>query len=255
MKVSWYFSIAPLLWAMPQLQSATITATYANRFTDNLVNISFNAGASSETVRISMFVMDRTGGTYAGSPAAGTSFNAWCVEYQENITFGGSATYNFGTLEAADTAVGGIGTYRANLIRELFGRFNPNLGMTPQAAVYNGTLYSGNTIAGALQLAIWKIEGDSSTVLGQFSFSSGNVRVLSADDAQVVALATLFVNSLTGNGPQLTNLYSLTRTGGQDILIQVPDTAVPEPGTAGLSILGGIAGFAMWRRRQGPRLG
>jgi hypothetical protein len=96
-------------------------------------------------------------------------------------------------------------------------------------------------------LAIWKIELDSSN---HWAFNQGNMRLNSADDANVVALASSMLSSLTGNGPQLRNLFALTRIGGQDILIQIPSNGIPERGTMGMMALGGLAVLAIGRKRR-----
>ncbi len=225
---------APLvLVSAGALSGATITATYTDRFTDGFATVTTNGGTSTEQTRISTFINTRVGGTYVGPPFFSTIFNSYCVELQESTSLGTTATFDVVALEMANTSMGGIGGVKADLIRELIGRYSPDLSVLPTAAVIGGVLRSGNTIAGALQLAIWEIETDAGS---GFSMTGGNFRLISADDANVSATAMAMLSSLNGSGPKANDLYALTRAGGQDILIQAIHN--PEPGTIGLMFAG-----------------
>ncbi|MBI4903143.1 MAG: PEP-CTERM sorting domain-containing protein [Acidobacteria bacterium] len=233
------------LFSLSSLHGATITAQYITRFTDGFVTVSPNGGASTEQTRISTFINQRVGGTYVGPPDFPTIFNSYCIELQESTSLGTTATFDVVALEMANTFVGGIGGVKADLIRELLGRYSPNLNVLPGAAVVGGVLRSGSTIAGALQLAIWEIESDAG---GTFDLAGGSFRLISADDPVVGATAMAMLSSLNGSGPIVHDLYALTRVGGQDLLIQ---SSNPEPGTMGLMLTG--IGVIFWVRRKQRR--
>jgi len=150
-------------------------------------------------------------------------------------------TYTVLPLSQAATNIGGIGTTKANQVRELFGRFNSNFA-NPLTAMQ----------AGAFQIAIWEIVRE--TPGNPLDLSSGNVFFNSGSDniPGMLALASSYVGAIDGTGPMARNLrvlsngvFGLQGSGTQDLIIQ----AVPEPASWTMMILGfGLVG-AIARRR------
>jgi hypothetical protein len=167
-----------------------------------------------------------------------------------SIGVGHSATYTdftIGSLAGTD----GVTAPEAVLIRELFGRYSPLLSADPTGPYTGGTF---RTAAAALQLALWEINLDATTTtLGNWSLSSGNMRVYSTitesgANKSVNQVALEMLNSLTGSGPMASGLQGLRTSATQDLLIQ----AVPEPSTylAGALLLLPFAGATIRRFRK-----
>jgi hypothetical protein len=207
------------------LQAATIIALFngeqnpqnIQRF---IVDDPTNPGWISTTTGI--FTFTRSGGTFTG--ALNGTFSAFCIEPREFVSAGTTYTYDFNALEQGTTNIGGMGTVKANELRELFGRYYPVLG----AAL---TSDQGS----AMQIAVWEIVRETSATL---NIHNGNVTFQNpanpAVDTTAMILAQTYLSSLDGTGPKLNNIYALTSgslgvPGNQDLVVQV--IASPEPAT------------------------
>jgi len=189
-------------------------------------------------------------------------FFSYCLEPDQPIGVGHGTSFQYpftiGALAGSDgisgTSLGAFaGASEANLIEELFGRYNPLLSADPTGP-YSGGTY--RTAAMALQLAIWKINLDAGTeTLGGWDFGSGLVRVNSAlvnyestgsPSAKFDAVALAMLNSLTGTGPKAYGLEGLRNPTYQDLIIQ----SIPEPVTmAGLMLgIGSVVTYVRKRR-------
>ncbi len=149
-----------------------------------------------------------------------------CIETTENVSNGDPYTYQVVNLGQAPTAQApGMGSAKANLLRELFGRFY-YAGMTGEDAV-------------KMQAATWEIVNDAGLDL-----SSGDFRVAVGQDlsASMQSSAQSMLDALDGTGPTL-SLRAMVGGGIQDQLI-----IVPTPGSVALLGLGGLAAI---RRRRG----
>lgn len=158
-------------------------------------------------------------GTF-GYLGPGDQFFSFCAEPREFVTVGNTYTYTVAPLSAAATNIGGIGVAKANRLRELYGRWLPDMSAPLTRAQ-----------AGALQIATWEIAREDTGTLdvygGDIYFWPGP----SENPAGVVALGQTYVTAVDGTGPRLNNLYALVGVGVQDMVI-IQDT--PEPGTLGL---------------------
>lgn len=162
----------------------------------------------------------------------------YCLETAERLNKG---TGMVEPLKFGNDSAGGLGAERASEIAQIFGRYQADL--TKQLDKVHGT---------AIALAIWEIADEK--VGGPLDLLSGNFRVkdtASADEA--IDLAQTYLDSLTENGPVLTNLHAITIPKYQDIIIHNGgiNIVVPEPGMVGLLGLGAFGLVAARRRARG----
>jgi len=222
------------LAATGTMQGSTITAHFDQVFTPELIDRTVNNGANWYTTDTGLFQFTRTGGTFPGFQVS--TFFAFCIEPREFVSPGSTYTYNWSALEQGTTNIGGMGTAKANLLRELFGRYFPD---------FNAAL--DNVHGSALQIATWEIVRETSGTLDVYN---GTTRYRNPQDAAALALAQTYVQSLNGQGPKLNNVLALTLVGAQDLIIQdkvLADIPTPEPG--GMALMGlGLIGLAFIRR-------
>jgi hypothetical protein len=177
----------------------------------------------------------------------GNNFVAFCIEPLESIPIGSAVDYKVVPLSLAASGLGGIGTVKADYIRELFGRNAPNGGfavMTPR-------------LSAIFQVAIWEILSEQPGTA--FNLTTGNMRIglRGVDglfDRSDLLTANTWLSRLDGTGPKAKGLVALqngTRgvqsSGTQDLLAFA---AVPEPSNWAMLIAGfGMTGGAMRRRK------
>lgn len=202
-------------------------------------------------------VGNNPGGAFVGSVVSGASgtwnnsFESFCLEYNENISFG--TNYRVGGVSKHTVnAAGAYGTYSGSepghtstkdpisaSTAWLFTQFYTTH-LSNSAVWGSGSQVNKNT---ALQQAIWSLEGESFGSMSSLAINYKNK-----------AIAAVSSSSWSGIGNvRVLNLYSKDNQGNytrhaQDQLYMV--SAVPEPETyammlAGLALVGGIA-----RRRR-----
>ena len=226
------------------LQAATVIALFNGEMTSENIqryvgNDPTNPSGWVDT-STGEFKFTRTGGTQVGDPS--NVFYAFCIEPREFVSAGTTYTYDFSYLEQGTTNIGGMGTAKANLIRELLGRYYPDFSVSLDAKH-----------ASALQIALWEIVRETS---GTLDVSTGNVQYRNPDDADALTLAQTYLTSLNGQGPKLTNLYALTAIGAQDVVVQVNgqfEIPAPEPVTSVMMGAALIGLGLMLRRRRAVR--
>jgi hypothetical protein len=218
-----------LLFASITMHAATVIVAFNGEQFPETIQRDVGDGAGFVSTTTGIFTFTRTGGTWAGPPAG--TFYAFCIEPREFVSAGTTYTYTFDVLEHGATNIGGMGTAKANLIRELFGRYYPVLG-GPIDGLH----------ASAMQIAIWEIVRENS---GTLNVSSGNTVFRNAQDPATMVLAQNYLSSLDGTGPRATDLYALTAIGVQDVIVR----ATPEPVTF-VSTGAALIGVALIRRRR-----
>ncbi|MFN7806366.1 MAG: PEP-CTERM sorting domain-containing protein [Planctomycetaceae bacterium] len=196
----------------------------------------------------SQFAVQRTGGTYSGQLFGNKPdrFAAFCLEPLQQVAFT-EKTYELGELTSAGTDLpGGMGTQRAGMIQELFGRFYPD---------FRDSISQNQ--AAALQIATWEILREkvtSNCVVQPLSYSDldlsdGDIFFNFAPGG-VIELAQSYLDALDGSGPKAAGLAALTLAespgqDSQDLLVQI----IPEPGTV-LLFSAGLIGLGLTRRNR-----
>jgi hypothetical protein len=176
-----------------------------------------------------VFSFTRTGGTHPGDPLG--TFDAFCIEPREFVSPGSTYTYNVGDLSLGATNIGGMGAAKADLLRELYGRFHPWFG-SPLDLV----------TAGALQIATWEIVREDS---GTLHTSTGTTRFRNPSSQAALDLAQTYLSAIDGTGPRLQNVLAGYWVGDQDIVFQTPEPV-------GLAAIGlGFLALAWRLRRKG----
>jgi hypothetical protein len=218
--------ITSLLGTAGAASAATIAMNYTG--VGNIVStvsVSTNSGASYFSTlagRLSFKVVSST----QANVKAGDKLYSYCSEIWQNLI--PNTSYTVGVLAKGSTHQAGMGEAKANLVRQLYARFQPDI----QAAV-------SVEMATAMQVALWEAISETSTSL---NLGSGLIRA--SGSASTMTLAQSFLDSLSVDGPRLNTVYSLTNAKGQDYMLQ---TAVPEPSLFGLFGLG-LCALAARRR-------
>lgn len=202
----------------------TIEATFNGVSPGSNGTYSLDGGANwTASGAAGQFNWTRTGGTYAGAQGA---FMAFCTELTEHVGAGNGYSYEVKPLELAPDSLGGMGAAKAELIRELFGRF--------YSPAFGAVLSSDR--ATAMQLSIWEIVYENHAGL---DLNSGAAQFTN-DNAAAFTLAQSYLAALDGSGPRDNSLMTMSAAGIQDQII-------PTPGSLALMGLGVLA--AARRRR------
>lgn len=224
-------------------KAGTIQATVVNVISYGTVEMSLDSGGSWATDYAANIAMKRTGGTSEIEllPDA-VNFVTFCIEPRESISLGQNYTWEVEPLSKGTTSLGGMGTVKAELVRELIGR---------EYSTWGSTI--SNLQAAALQVAIWEIVEENS---GTLNVLNGNIRFRKGSIAGMLDLAQTMLNSLDGTGPKPRYLYALTNPTQQDIFGMaiphgVPDmeAQTPEPATFGM-FGAGLLLLGVFRRQQ-----
>ena len=245
-----------LLAAPPVAATVTVNAT-ADSF-DSTRTVSWVAvrPAPTGTITQSGVLAARinatsNSGSYSYALLGGTApggFAAFCIEPMEFVSVGTPVDYKVVQLSRAASGLGGIGTTKANQIRELIGRNMPIGGLAAMTALTNS----------ALQLAIWEIVMEAPgnrLAIGDRALDRGNYYVRNGvGAASAITLATSMLNAIDGTGPLAKGLvvlqngtFGVQGGGSQDMLAFA---GVPEPSSWALLIAGfGLTGAALRRRR------
>lgn len=217
-------AVGALLTVGNSASADIITARFDEVSPRRTVSISGNAGASFMNTSAGSFNWTRTGGDYDGAGADG-AFVTYCIELAQHISYGSSYSYETRPADLSPIPGGGMGSTRANLLAELFGRY------------YNAD-FVANDEAAAFQVAVWELSHDDGANL-----LSGTIRVV--NNGAWFATAQGWLDSLDGTGPRL-NLLAMTHATAQDQIFVVPNGS-----TAALMGLAAAFGYSGRRRRPG----
>lgn len=228
-RTAFLFGLA-LAATMP-VESATLIARFNGVINPMSIQRDVGDGGGWITTSVGLFGFTRLGGTFPGEPTG--NFVGFCIEPREFVTPGVTYTYDVEDLRYGATNIGGMGPARADLLRELYARYFPQLIASIPA----------NT-ARALQIATWEIVRETSGVL---DVTSGTTRFQNPGDPAALTLAQTMLSSLTSAGPRLDDVYALNLIGAQDLVFQ----GTPEPGTLLLTGAALLVGRLGLRRRAG----
>ncbi len=209
-----------------------------------LSQVSFSTTAGNFTENTARIYGTRTGGDDTILPHPNFSFDSYCVELGENISFG-NYTHDVYNLLGSQTDSGApfgavhFDATRTDNLRKLWGNFSVN------------SLQD----AAAFQLAQWEISFDSDLTLAQGAGGTyGNAGFMWADLNQggVYTQAESMLSAIRGGtATRMANLVLLSRAGVQDQIVRLdtpggPPGTVPEPFTMSL----GLASAGMFIRRR-----
>ena len=225
----WSIGLAALL-VTATAEAATVDVTLNSVTPSQTFKYSTDGGSSFKSTTAGVFNWLRTGGTHPGDPQG--AFRSFCIELTQSLSLGGSYTYDVVDVEDApnDGFVGGMGTAKADLLRELWGRHFSPLFTSVQAA--------------AFQISVWEVVYDGGVDLGAGDFQAKNL-----GEAQVT-LSQGWLNSLDGTGTMAV-LGAMTHPSRQDHLYELstPTVEIPAP-AATLAGLTGIGLIGASRRRR-----
>lgn len=222
--------------------AGTIQATVVNLISYGQVDVSLDSGATWARDYAGNIMMKRTGGTSAIELLPDpVNFVTFCIEPREGISLGQSYTWEVEPLSQGTTSIGGMGSAKAELVRELIGR---------EYSTWGSAL--SNLRAAAMQIAIWEIVEENS---GSLNVQNGNMRFRNGSIATMLDVAQSMLDALDGTGPKPRYLYALTNPTQQDIFGMaipngVPDMETPEPATFAMFGVGLLLLGAFRRRKQ-----
>ncbi len=195
-----------------------------------------------------------TGGTYytgiyswtnVGGDAVGNLVPHWgfCIELTQGARDGFVDVIPLEEAPLPPAYGTPMGITKANYIRELWNsHFDPNWTTGP-------TDKTEREMAEAFSAAVWEIIYEAlpaSPLSWDVSTGSG----FYATSIEHAATANDWLHSLTGSGPFAENLCAISPTdaqSGQDYLVQLMTTPVPEPATVALL---GLGALSLLRRKQ-----
>ena len=212
------------------VNSATIELRFDGVQNQSAIQRTVDNGANWVTTEAGLFHFTRTGGTFIPTV---TEIYTFCTEPLQYITAGNTYVYNVDVLENAPTNISGMGSAKANLLRELYGKYYPV-----------STSAIAATLGRALQIATWEIVREENST---YDVLSGTTRFRNSEDAQALIDAQTYLNDIVNNNYALrTDILSALNTQAQDPWIP---TSTPEPGT--LLLMGlGLIGLAGLRRKE-----
>jgi hypothetical protein len=173
-------------------------------------------------------------------------FYTACIEILQNIGWGGQYTYTVTDLSAAPLpgALNGVGTGMGTTAKDA---------LTMLWQQHYASVGTDQTLAGALQLATWKLVYDQGSIL---DLTLGRV-VATQNFGSELTTAQNWLDNLSGNGSL--SMVALTSPTNQDQAFAALPSAtnqsvlpspVPEPSTIVVWCLLGVLGFShsRWRR-------
>jgi hypothetical protein len=214
--------------------AATITQTYGNTVTLGANNSNYRVGSGGEFNWIpNGGNPDGFGAGYAPSTLLGSGFESFCIQVGEHIGFGGTYEYAISSHALGPTGTDEISKGTAWLYSQF---------ATGTLAGYNYTPGAGRaTSAGALQNAIWYLEGEIANPGANIFLTAAYGAFINEAGAKLDASGAYGVYALN-LGPVGTK----SDWSNQDQLIY---RGVPDGGMTVVLLGLGLLGLAIARRR------
>jgi hypothetical protein len=253
MKTSLFALSATLALAASAVSGSVVTAQFNGVSPGRQVSVDLDDPSSDGTYNSGRMNWTQQGPV---NPILEPTFTAFCIELTQNVANGDTISYQTAPLETApqpNNSVVPMGALKANLIRELFGRYFPDVfGDSSTMIMPIGGSFSASERNAAFQIAIWEIIYETDTSPNSpfgldLDITEDNARFNEDDDGfssisgDTETLAQAFLDGLDGTGPRSIELFALVSQTRQDML-------VPTPGAAAMLGLGGL--LAMRRRRK-----
>jgi hypothetical protein len=241
---------------------ADVIATFTGVNAERDIHISINDTYSNPSISGNEFVAT---GNYQWSGDASNpiglqgNFSTFCIDFTQDIDFNKPPyTFQVASLDGAPSdlpvyhdpllAGNGMGTERANAVRELWG-------------LNHSSLDNADKVAG-FQLAIWKILYEPTITQNpatSMDITTGNLRT--TDSGAFVNYADQYLASIVSNGHYrtdhlATDLYALTNDRFQDQIVEFSGPPTPQrepsPVPAPKSVYAGVALMAGlgWMKRK-----
>jgi len=157
------------------LEASTITVNFNNALNLQYIDRTVDNGANWYTTDTGLFQFTYLSGAKG---SLSSTFYAFCIEPREFISLGQNVTYDWSALQNGTTNIGGMGTAKAALLDELFGRYDP---------ILNGSIDAVH--ASAMQIAIWEIVRETSGTLDVYSGTTRFRNPQGSTETQALALA------------------------------------------------------------------
>jgi hypothetical protein len=191
--------------------AATIELTLTEELYSQSVSRTVDGGSNWYNTTAGLFHFTvGTNGTLQPGDLGYTDIYTFCIEPREFISPGQTVMYNVAALDALPTNIAGMGTTKANLLRELYGKYYPG-----------NTASIAPDTAAALQIATWEIVRENS---GSLNVYQGDVQFKPTTYAN---LAQAYLNDVAANNlPMRTNIMGAGIVGAQDTWFPVPEPSL-----------------------------
>lgn len=217
-------TLLALAFSGTDAHAATVTATFSGVNPGHSFTYSLNG--ASRTNSAGVYFFSNSSGFLSGN------LRTFCIDIIQKVSIGDVVSFNVDVLPNAPKPGPGMGSARADLIAELYGRHYADTTTADGAASF--------------QVALWEITSETQTDPNTgnlvLNLSTGLFQAVTA--SAWVTNAQNWLNELNGQGPKRSDLIALTSDTKQDYV-----TLAPEPSSLLLFALG-ATGVVVTRLRR-----